>query len=147
MHLGYEGVIAEEEGLFIPKVQFGKEISMLERIVSSQRARRILVNGDIKHEFSETSYHETREVSDLLFFLENNFEEIVLVKGNHDNFIGRITSRHRVRLCDEFETGRFYFLHGHKTPTDFAKKRGEIVIIGHEHAAIALRDKLGVRRS
>lgn len=145
LHLGYEGVMAEAEGLFIPKVQFGKEMSMLEKIVGSQKARRILVNGDIKHEFSETSYHESREVSELLYFLENNFEEVILVKGNHDNFIARVTSQHMVRLCDEFETNGFHFLHGHKTPTDFGTKKAEVVIIGHEHAAIALHDELGVK--
>ncbi|MEM3572070.1 MAG: phosphoesterase, partial [Candidatus Bathyarchaeia archaeon] len=63
LHLGYEGIMAEQ-GFFIPKVQFKKEMDMLSKIINKKKANRIIINGDIKHEFSETSYHEFIEVSD-----------------------------------------------------------------------------------
>ncbi len=144
LHLGYEGVMAEEAGLMIPKTQFKKEMNALREIEKRIKARRIVLNGDIKHEFSSTSYHESREVSDMLEYLQQEYEEVIIVKGNHDNFIARITSRYRVKLVEEFLDGRYYFVHGHEIPDGFASK-GEVVIIGHEHPAIALYDDVGAK--
>lgn len=142
LHLGYEGIMAEQ-GMFIPKVQFKKEMQMLEKIIEKQKATRIIINGDLKHEFSETSYHEFREVSDLLEFLEKKFKEVFVIKGNHDNFIARVTKRFKVKLCDELELGNFCFLHGHRVPKKF--KKAKHVIIAHEHPAIALFDEIGAK--
>jgi len=144
LHLGYEG-IAAEQGMLIPKVQFKKELRMLEGIIDRQEAARIIINGDLKHEFSETSYHEFREVSDLLEFLEKKFEEVFVIKGNHDNFIIRVTRRFNVKLHDEFRLGDFYFLHGHRIPGEFSSVKANHVIIAHEHPAIALFDEIGAK--
>ena len=144
MHLGYEGVMAEETGQMIPKTQFKKEMQMLREIERRVKARRIILNGDVKHEFSSTSYHESRELSDMLEYLQSAYSEVIIVKGNHDNYIARITSRFRVQLVDEFVDGRFYFLHGHEVPSGFGS-RGDVVIIGHEHPAVALYDEVGAK--
>ena len=144
LHLGFEGVMAEEAGVFIPKVQFEKEMRVIREVTEEIGARRIILNGDVKHEFSETSYHESRELSDLLEYLQNNYSEVILVKGNHDNYIVRVTSRYRVELVDEIQIGRYYFLHGHSVPEGFSG-RGEVVVIGHEHPAIVLYDEIGAK--
>jgi len=142
LHLGYEGIMAEH-GMLIPKVQFKKEIEALKKIIKKKQAKRIIINGDVKHEFSETSYHESKEVSDLLQFLEENFVDVIVIKGNHDNFIARVTKRFDVELRDELELENFYFLHGHRIPEKF--KKAEHVIIAHEHPAIALFDEIGAK--
>ncbi len=144
LHLGYEGIMAEQ-GMFMPKVQFKKEMQMLRKIIEKRQAKRIIINGDVKHEFSETSYHEFREVSDLLKFLEERFEEVVIIKGNHDNFIARVTKRFEVKLCDELELGNFYFFHGHRIPRQFGRIKGGYVVMAHEHPAIALFDEIGAK--
>jgi len=144
LHLGYEGIMAEQ-GIFIPKIQFKKELDMLSKIIKKKKASRIIINGDIKHEFSETSYHEFIEVSDLLNFLKNNFKEIILIKGNHDNYIARVSNRYNVKLYEEFKINEFYFLHGHKIPIDFMRNDVKTIIIAHEHPAIALYDEIGVK--
>ncbi|MDI6655178.1 MAG: metallophosphoesterase [Candidatus Hydrothermarchaeota archaeon] len=142
LHLGYEGIMAEQ-GMLIPKVQFKKEIGMLRKIIEKKQVKRIIINGDVKHEFSETSYHEFKEVSDLLQFLEEKFEEVIVIKGNHDNFIARVTKRFDVKLHDELELEDFHFLHGHKIPEKL--KKAKHVIIAHEHPAIALFDEIGAK--
>jgi len=144
LHLGYEGVMAEEAGVFIPKVQFEKEMRVISEITEKIRARRIILNGDVKHEFSETSYHESRELSDLLEYLQSNYDEVIIVKGNHDNYIIRITHKYRVNLVDEYMVSKYYFVHGHFIPDNFPSK-GEVVVIGHEHPAIVLYDEVGAR--
>ena len=144
LHLGYEGVMAEEAGVFIPKVQFEREMHIIREVTENLNAGRIVLNGDIKHEFSETSYHETREFSDLLEYLQNNYNEVILVKGNHDNYIVRVTNRFRVKLLDEYQVDEYYFTHGHFLPENFESK-GEVVIIGHEHPAVVLYDEIGAK--
>ncbi len=146
MHLGLEG-IAAEQGIYIPKIQFEKEMNALKSIIEKIDAENIIICGDIKHEFSETSYHEFREVSDIFIFLKNTFKRVILIKGNHDNFIIYVTRRHDVELYEDMIFGRYYFIHGHKIPESFYEKIGkaEYIIMGHEHPAIALYDDVGVK--
>lgn len=144
LHLGYEGIMAEQ-GMLIPKVQFEKEMQMLSGIIERQKARQIIINGDVKHEFSETTHHEFKEVRDFLSFLKSHFEKVIVVKGNHDNFIFYLTKKYEVELYDELLLKDFLFVHGHKIPKDFDKGKANFVIIGHEHPAIALFDEIGAK--
>jgi hypothetical protein len=144
LHLGYEGIMAEE-GIFIPKVQFEEELEMLEQIIEKVKASRIIIDGDVKHEFSETSYHEFIEVRDLFLFLKGRFKEVIVIKGNHDNFIIRVTKRYGVKLYDHLLLKGFLFLHGHKIPKNYSRIKAGYLIIGHEHPAIALFDEIGVK--
>lgn len=50
LHLGYEGIMAEN-GVFLPRVQFEKEVEIVKGILEKQRAKRVIINGDIKDEF------------------------------------------------------------------------------------------------
>ncbi|MEM2925077.1 MAG: metallophosphoesterase [Methanocellales archaeon] len=139
LHLGYEGIMAEK-GIFLPKTQFKKEMEMLLEIFKKKKARRVIINGDIKHEFSETSYHEFKEVRDMLAFLKTKCEEVILIKGNHDNYIARVSNRFGVKLYDELELGDYHFLHGHRAPITLKAK---YLIMAHEHPAVTLYDEVG----
>jgi len=141
LHLGYEGIMAEQ-GIFIPKTQFTKQREMLNKIAHMRKAERIVINGDVKHEFSETSYHEFREVSELFELLKRCFKEVHVVKGNHDNFIIYVTRRHGVALHEELTLGKYHFFHGHRMPHE---AEAEFWVMGHEHPAIALFDEIGVK--
>ena len=146
LHLGYEGIMAEYYGLFIPKVQFKEEMENLEKLLKAFNSipEKIILNGDVKHEFSETSYHEFKEVSELLSFLEKNFEEIIIVKGNHDNFIARVTKKFsKVKLVEIYEEKNFVFFHGHKLMKSKKGVKGKTVIIAHEHPSIAFYSYTG----
>ncbi len=144
LHLGYEGIMAEQ-GIFVPKVQFEQEMRTLKSILEQKDASTIIVCGDVKHEFSETSYHEFVEVSDFLGFLGERFDEVLVLKGNHDNYLIRITRKHGAKLFDELEMDDFYFLHGHRAPPSLSKSRSGYVVMGHEHPSIALFDEVGTK--
>jgi putative SbcD/Mre11-related phosphoesterase len=141
LHLGYEG-IAAEQGVLLPKTQFKEEMEMLKRILENKKSSKIILLGDIKHEFSETSYHEFKEVSDLLKFLKENFKQVIVIKGNHDNYIYYVTSKFGAELYDELIIDDYYFIHGHQ---DLALKqlKAKTIVIGHEHPVIALYDEVG----
>jgi len=150
LHLGYEGIMAEYYGLFLPKTQFKEELELLREMLRSfdRKPKRIVLLGDVKHEFSETSYHEYKELKELFLYLEQNFEQIMIIKGNHDNFIARATKGfEKIELFDELELGDYFLTHGHKLekPLSYFAKKGRKVIIGHEHPAIALYSDVGGR--
>jgi len=143
LHLGYEGIMAEK-GVFLPKVQFRKEMEMMKGVLQRKKADRIVLNGDVKHEFSETSYHEFREVADFLSFLRENFDEVVAVKGNHDNYLARLTGKLGVRLCTELQLDDLLVLHGHLMPAKLPAATS-CLVMAHEHPSIALYDEIGVK--
>ncbi|MDH7594281.1 MAG: metallophosphoesterase [Methanomicrobiales archaeon] len=143
LHLGYEGIMAEQ-GVFLPKIQFRLEVEMLERIREICPAGRILLNGDVKHEFSETGYHEFLEVRDLFSLLVRSFEEVLVVKGNHDNYLIRTTKRFGITPRERITLGNFHFCHGHR-PVDVRMEAHECLIIAHEHPSILLTDEVGGR--
>ncbi|MBO3804118.1 MAG: metallophosphoesterase [Candidatus Brockarchaeota archaeon] len=144
LHLGYEGIMAEH-GVMMPKVQFEEEVEMLEGVLAKRGGRRVLLNGDIKHEFSTTSYHEFKEVDEFLLRLTGLFEEVIIIKGNHDNYIERVTSRHGIGVFSSKEIGGFLFAHGHRK---LARARGsgqKCLVMGHEHPVVALTDEVGAK--
>jgi hypothetical protein len=140
LHLGFEGIMADR-GIFLPKVQYKIMMRQLEQL-STKKVSTLLIDGDIKHEFSETSYHEFKEVRDLIIWAKEEFERVVLIKGNHDNHIARVTMRYGIELYDEFVLGKFKFVHGHKP---FSLLKDGVTIMGHEHPSIALFDDIGVK--
>jgi len=103
------------------------------------KAKRILINGDIKHEFGEASRQEWREVIELVEFLRKKTKEIIVVRGNHDNYLLNIASKINLQVFDPFYLEKGYlFTHGHKKisyPKDF-----HTLIIGHEEPAIILKE-------
>ena len=145
LHLGYE-TIAAENGVFLPKIQYNKTIEKMKKIISKIDAKNIIINGDIKHEFSETSYHEYKEVKNFFDFLNNlGFEKIIVLKGNHDNFIINITRKYdNIELHNELAINDFLFLHGHKDKNIIEIKQKNI-ILAHEHPSIGLYTEIGVK--
>lgn len=144
LHLGYEAAMAGQ-GVFLPRVQLKKERELLEEMLEKQKAKRIIVNGDFKHEFTRGGYRENREIEDMLDFLVRRFEEVTLVKGNHDNFLIYPAKRYGAELFEELEIGNYYFHHGHRIPGNFEELEAENVVIAHEHPALAICDEIGAK--
>jgi hypothetical protein len=138
LHLGYEESL-NKEGLMIPKFQFEKIIKRITQIKQSAHYKKIIINGDLKHEFGKITRQEWKEVNSFLKFLQDNFEEIVLIKGNHDNFIPYITRKLDIEVKETFCIGNFLILHGHQLPKNLEDFNQDTLIIGHEHPCISLR--------
>ncbi|HML05915.1 MAG TPA: metallophosphoesterase [Methanobacterium sp.] len=138
LHLGYEYAL-NNEGLMIPRFQYKKIINRLEKIINESNASKIIINGDLKHEFSKITRQEWNEVIDFIGFLKNYFEEIILIKGNHDNFTGFIAQKSDLNVYESYSVENFLVLHGDKIPENFDYTKEDTVIIGHEHPSIGLR--------
>jgi putative SbcD/Mre11-related phosphoesterase len=145
LHLGYEGVMAEYHGLFIPRTQFRKELAMLGKITEKQKASTLVITGDFKHEFSETTYIEFKEARAMFEFLKTMFKRIVVIKGNHDNYLFYITRKYEIELPDSLSLDSFLFIHGDVIPEQNELEKAEVIVMGHEHPAIALFDEVGAK--
>ena len=103
-HIGYEGAL-NKQGLMVPRFQFLEIMKRLEKIFSrlkNKKVERIIVNGDLKHEFGNISEQEWRHTLQLLDFFEKHCNEIILIKGNHDTILGPIAKKRNVKVLDSY---------------------------------------------
>ncbi len=136
LHLGYEGVL-QREGVAIPRRQKAVMMEAIAKIVHGHSPDLVLVNGDFKHDFSRNLDEEWLEVKEVLRFLSDR-ARLVIVRGNHDNYLPDILRDLGIELRRSYKAGRYVFTHGH-----WDVKTKSPVIIGHEHPSLKLRDSLG----
>ncbi|NMJ77310.1 hypothetical protein GLU64_02780 [Nanohaloarchaea archaeon] len=141
IHLGLEGSVTSKGG-YVPKFQLEDIIDDIREAKQETDASKILVNGDLKNEFNKNYYTEKKEVEKFVQKLKQIFEEVLIVRGNHDNFLEDILERNGIELKDRYSEEGVLFVHGHKDIDDL--KDFETIVIGHEHPALALQDEIGV---
>src|SRR3989338_10998435 len=77
LHLGYEEAL-QKKGVLIPKFQFKEILGSLERILSKVKPEKIIINGDLKHEFGTVLRQEWQDVLALLDFLLSKSKEVII---------------------------------------------------------------------
>jgi uncharacterized protein len=119
-------------------------IGLLEALLDQTRAKRLVINGDLKHEFGHISRQERTDILRLLRNFKDKIE-IIVVRGNHDTLTEILCNEVNVPIVDVWSEGGFYAVHGHALPDekDSGYVSAHTVIIGHVHPAIRLDD--GVR--
>lgn len=140
LHLGLEASMTSS-GNYVPEFQLDEIKEELLNLQELSGSKRILVNGDLKNQHS-TTYSEKQEVKKLLDFLTSNFEDVIVIKGNHDLFLDEIIEDYGLRLLESYVEDKILFTHGDKKVDK--KKEFETIVIGHEHPALALEDDIGV---
>jgi hypothetical protein len=139
LHLGYEAAL-QAEHVAIPRFQLEPMLEKLTELLGTYSPEILVINGDLKHEFSHNKGQEWDEVERLLDIVEGI--EVVAVRGNHDNYLQSILATKGVRLTDSFTlTNGMTFMHGHKI-MDVGKG---LRIYAHEHPVIRMRDEVGAQ--
>ncbi len=146
IHLGYEEYMARH-GVFIPRAQLRYAKRSLERVFAATgRVKRVVIDGDLKHNFDRLTRQERVEVAELLEYLYGYADEVIVVRGNHDNYVSIVLSDYGAELVERLElstpAGRVLLVHGHREPSDLGE--WDIVVIGHEHPSIGIVDSLGL---
>ncbi|VVB99678.1 Calcineurin-like phosphoesterase superfamily domain protein [uncultured archaeon] len=143
LHLGYEEML-NSQGVMVPRINFQQIGEALEKnaFPRTGRLEKIIICGDLKHEFGTISTQEWKEVLDMLGMLSQHAKEIILVKGNHDTILGPIASFAGVRVEEEhfLEKEKVLFLHGDKIPAKEKLDAARTIVIGHEHPCITVSD-------
>lgn len=141
-HLGYEGVMAKK-GVLIPKVNLKHICTILEKAIKVTKAKTLIVDGDIKNEFSMVDEEEFNELYDFINFAKERGVSLVLIKGNHDNFVERYRDPFKLKIHgQEANIGGYLFFHGEELPSGMNNKT-KMLIMGHEHPAIAIFNEVG----
>ncbi len=162
-HIGFEEAL-NKQGVFVPRFQFNEIIKRLEKILKNRKIKQIIINGDVKHEFGTISDQEWRHTLKLLDFL-SKYSKVTLLKGNHDTILGPIAKKRNVEIKDYYflETNnqkinkrksilklnkklkkikKILIIHGDKLNKDIENliKKADVIIIGHEHPAVSLKE-------
>lgn len=143
LHLGYEGLMAKR-GTLIPKVNLKKMLETIESALAATHADRIIVNGDIKNEFSKVDVEEFNELYDFITFAKVRNVKLTLIKGNHDNFVDRYKEPFALEIhLEHSHIGDYFFFHGEVAPKEVPKCK--MMIMGHEHPTISIYNSAGRR--
>jgi len=137
LHIGIEESL-NKQGVLIPRSQFNDLLNKLKLILNKVEIKKIVFNGDLKHEFGEISKQEWNNILSLFDFLHD--KEIIIIKGNHDPILKPIANKRNLKLVDKYDIDDITILHGDKILENLNKT----IIIGHEHPAISL--KKGIRQ-
>ncbi len=141
LHLGYEEML-NQQGILIPKHQFKETIQDLDRIFNYLKENRLQVKelvilGDLKHEFSSNLSQEWREVHELLDYLKEKTKKVIIIKGNHDNYLTNVV-RDKAKIVDYYVKNEIGFTHGDKSYLELLDKKIKILVLGHKHPAVTL---------
>jgi len=140
--LGYEEYM-NNHGVMVPRINFEEIVKHLKQIFSEKKKiQRIIINGDLKHEFGTISEQEWSEAIKLLAFISANCTELILIKGNHDTIIKPIADMKKIGVRDHYllKEEKTLFIHGHKEPDEESLKGIARIVIGHEHPAVMISD-------
>jgi len=139
-HIGFEEAL-NKEGILIPRLQFGEIMKNIEKVFKQVKPELIIMLGDIKHEFGTISKQEWRDTLNLLDYLLSK-AKVILIEGNHDTILGPLADKKNLVVREHFLVDDYLFCHGHKLIDEKSSgfKKAKVIIIGHEHPAISLRD-------
>ena len=146
VHIGYEGEL-HRKGMLIPKFLYRDIVDRVGQMILQTNPGTIIITGDLKHEFGRISEQEWRDVLRFIDFLAKQAKKIVLIKGNHDAILAPIARKRQVKVVDHYgfnlNSRKVYICHGDAIPVNQAFRSSDIIIIGHEHPAVSIKD--GVR--
>lgn len=110
-------------------------LNIISIIAEKVDIRKLILNGDIKH---ETNGSNNQEMRSLKYFLNDpriKSIEVVLIRGNHDKFLNlsiRNLEHSNISLLDVFCSPPYCIFHGHE---NHAQDNCEYIIVSHEHPA------------
>jgi len=144
LHLGYEQMLLEQ-GMVLPFNQLETTQEELEKIIQQigkDKIKKIVLLGDIKHNFSFEK-GEMYHVRHLLRFLESYVpaENIILIRGNHDQV--RLYNR---EYYDVYVEDGIAFTHGHKDFPEIHDKKIKLIVMSHIHPAVVIKDNSNIKR-
>ena len=147
LHLGYEGSM-RESGYMIPSGLYKQTIEDLDLIFERVgEVDKVILLGDVKHEFGKIQRDEWREIGEILNYLRMKAKKVIIVKGNHDVIINSvIKDLDRVDLIDYCIIGNTAFLHGDKDFSKVNEKGIKMWVIAHGHPAITLYEEKGSKK-
>ncbi len=137
IHIGYEESL-NRQGILVPRVFFKEFLERLKRMLLDD-VETVVINGDLKHEFSGMSSSEWQGSKELFHLLEGR--KVFVVQGNHDPILPFVLKH--VAIVPFLKLGKILIAHG---DVILKEEHPEVVIIGHEHCAVGLKEGMRMER-
>ncbi|MGV8140864.1 MAG: metallophosphoesterase [Candidatus Woesearchaeota archaeon] len=142
IHIGYEESL-NKQGIFVPRNNYidlqVRVERALEKISKDYVIKRIVLNGDIFHEFGTLSRYVKEQTKKFISLL-SGYAEVTFVEGNHDKalkyLLAKSISDKNDIIVERLVLGKILVLHGDKLPSKDLLKNISTIIIGHEHPAV-----------
>ncbi len=135
IHIGFEEAL-NRQGVLIPRVFFKEFLERLKKMLDNVDT--VVVNGDLKHEFAGMSSSEWKGTDAFFHVLEG--KNIIIIKGNHDPILPFVLTH--TKILPFLRLGDILIGHGDIILQEEAK----VIIIGHEHCAIGLKEGMRVEK-
>jgi metallophosphoesterase superfamily enzyme len=138
LHIGIESDL-DVHGVHIPSQGRGR-LDRVMACIGEGRPDLVLLLGDVKHSVPLTSRQEYRELPALLQEIRSR-APLRVVPGNHDGGIERFLQDGELLPMRGALVDGVGYLHGHTYPDPALL--GHLLVIGHHHPMVALRDEVG----
>ena len=164
IHIGYDSELAPPYSLPFSYIDYLKKEFLY---LSSLGISRIIINGDIQHDFSPNNKYALTQLLKFLEFIHefNKVVDVEIIKGNHDTYLHKILSKNTSfpitsntsqnnlsdvmipKLKEYTFVGEYIVFHGHTFPQAISKEdlKNKKTITSHEHPIIVLKDEVGGR--
>ncbi|MEK6890046.1 MAG: metallophosphoesterase [Nanoarchaeota archaeon] len=140
LHLGYEEAM-NRSGVFVTREMYNEMIKEFDEIfLNVGRVEKIILLGDVKHAFSGNLSQEWNDVLRLIEYLKGKCMELIILKGNHDNYLVNIARKGEIEVEKNYFWNGFMFLHGDVDSVELYDKKIEYWVMGHAHPAIKISD-------
>ena len=138
LHIGIEETL-NKQGILIPRFQLNEILKKLKNIIDKVDVKKVLITGDLKHGFGSISEQEWRDILRLFDFLKD--KEIILIKGNHDNYLKNIAYKRSIKVEELYSINNICILHGDKIVKSKEFESSKVIIIGHAHPAVRFKGR------
>ncbi|MCI4447478.1 MAG: metallophosphoesterase [Pyrobaculum sp.] len=142
-HVGYEVELRRVKGVNAMS-QTRKLVERVLELADLHNVTAVVILGDVKHELPvpRESAEEVRA------FLSTVAKKVpmLLIPGNHDSLLQEIASGIdgvEVAPTRGVLVDRFLLIHGHVKPAKQDLEKADVVIMGHTHPAVVIRDDIG----
>jgi putative SbcD/Mre11-related phosphoesterase len=146
LHLGFEDEF-RAKGIMIPR-ESHRIVESLADLCAKERAERVIILGDLKHQFLGASTLEWKTIPRLLKQLKETVSDIMVIPGNHDGGLRKMLGGVATILPAKgylVEDEGVGLTHGHVRPHE-SLLRSRIIVTGHMHPVIRLGSDEGSTR-
>ena len=135
LHIGTDEDLAAS-GALSPLIGLSDIEEITALLVQKTNPKTVVLLGDLEVHFGAIPYKQKRAILDFVDKVKGSSEKVILIKGNHDNFISKIFEGSETPMHETYEQDGFFFCHGDSVPE--IPKDAKYVVIGHEHPAITI---------
>ena len=142
-HVGYEVELRRVKGVNAMS-QTRKLVERVLELADLHNVTAVVILGDVKHELP-VPRESAEEVRAFLSTVAKRVP-MLLIPGNHDSLLQEIASGIdgvEIAPTRGVLVDRFLLIHGHVKPAKQDLEKADVVIMGHTHPAVVIRDDIG----